>query len=917
MGEREAWDDLFPAHNQESWKILLLSAATPNTWICRLLVNLVECLEQSPVVILLNSHTAVYEALGLELGFSQDPFASTLDLFLSRCHKILMIGMPDSRELEYTNTIIINEETESRGSVSKSSYRVTILLTSSPTECLDSLHFPELFARRDRVEKSANGTNEWIWTHSTYSHWINEESGLLWIYGKPGSGKSTLAAEIVHANDFKGQGYLVADFFYSARGGSTETSHTLMLRSILFQLLVQDDDLYPAFQQPFRRFITECYPAINANDWKYLDLRAIIQSLKEFKFKERLKFLLLLDGLDESEDKAETGEERHEVFSLLSSLCAPGSRNIFKIIALSRAERDVRGALQAKFYIDMKDVNKADITRIVNLGTVRLWRQMRASEDDLQLGTKFPTHDSSGFDADLHVGIDSVPEASELDFVADYLLAHADGVILWVVMIIRELLQIAESGAFTVQQLRKILSSIPTSLHELYLDILGKVKTGKHSNLKQAKYIFSWVLFAGRTLRVDEFRDVAAMFHRDESSKSEDFLQRNRVGHYTKSWNPTRTLIANLCGALIEIVPSDKKPSSEFWDNRNVSGDDSVQLIHQTAKDFLLSNPDPSIFSLDHPTALDVISRACNEYLMMTFPVNKKSPAFTDVTWPDQVACEALVVYLENHPLLKYILHYLPQLANAQCWTYERRTMVFNNLVQYLRQTRVVDGSMWWLIREIDFDFEPELLKTTPCSVGCQAKLLEPISIQNSEQGMKLQEESSQLDRIERLYIRRKKFLDDCLIQACKFGLLNAMETLVAAGAKLNGAEEYQESIERAPPISAAAASGQLLAVRWLLNEGADPNRPDGRENPPLLWAVSEGYVEVVRELLKSGKVRQSLELRRVARLAILKANKPGGEEIVTLLKEEYGMLAPTEGSIRNSSSEDLSTPLSDLNLEI
>ena len=136
----------------------------------------------------------------------------------------------------------------------------------------------------------------------------------------------------------------------------------------------------------------------------------------------------------------------------------------------------------------MKDVNKADITRIVTLGTVRLWRQMRASEDDLQLRTKFPMHDSTGVeDADLHVGIDSVPEASELDFVAEYLLAHADGVILWVVMIIRELLKIAESGAFTVQQLRKILSSIPTSLHELYLEILGKIKTGKHSNLKQAQ----------------------------------------------------------------------------------------------------------------------------------------------------------------------------------------------------------------------------------------------------------------------------------------------------------------------------------------------------------------------------------------------------------------------------------------------
>jgi hypothetical protein len=243
-------------------------------------------------------------------------------------------------------------------------------------------------------------------------------------------------------------------------------------------------------------------------------------------------------------------------------------------------------------------------------------------------------------------------------------------------------------------------------LHELYLDILGKVKTGKHSNLKQAQYIFSWVLFAGRTLRVDELRDVAAMFHWDESSKSEDFLQRNRVGHYTKSWNPTRTLIANLCGALIEIVPSDQKPSSEFWENNTVSGHDAVQLIHQTAKDFLLSNPDPSIFSLDHPTALDIISTVCNEYLMMAFPVDRKSPAFTDNTWPDQTACEALVAYLENHPLLKYIFHYLPQLANAQCWTYERRTTVFTPLVHYLRQARVVDGSIWWLIRVIDFDFE-------------------------------------------------------------------------------------------------------------------------------------------------------------------------------------------------------------------
>jgi hypothetical protein len=285
--------------------------------------------------------------------------------------------------------------------------------------------------------------------------------------------------------------------------------------------------------------------------------------------------------------------------------------------------------------------------------------------------------------------------------------------------------------------------------------------------------------------------------------------------HYTKSWNPRRTLIANLCGALIEIVPSNRKLSSKFWDNRNVSGDDSVQLIHQTAKEFLLSNPDPSIFSLDHPTALEVISRACNEYLMIVFPVNRKSPAFTDSTLPDRITCEALVVYLENHPLLKNILQYLPQLANAQCWTYERRTTVFTPFVHYLRQARVIDRSMWWLIREIDFDFEPELLKTTTCGVGCQAELLEPISIQNNERGIESQEEIlSQLDRIERLYIRRKKFLDNCLVSACKFGLLSAMETLIAASAKVNGHLTHERGNGWMMPICAAAASGHHLAVR-------------------------------------------------------------------------------------------------------
>lgn len=229
------------------------------------------------------------------------------------------------------------------------------------------------------------------------------------------------------------------------------------------------------------------------------------------------------------------------------------------------------------------------------------------------------------------------------------------------------------------------------------------------------------------------------------------------------------------------------------------------------------------------------------------------------------------------------------------------------SLGHYLRQARVVDGSMWWLIREIDFDFEPKLLKTTPCGVGCQAELLEPISIQNNELGIEPQEEGlSQLDRIERLYIRRKNFLDNCLVSACKFGLLSAMETLIAAGAKVNGLLTNERGNRWIMPICVAAASGHHLAVRWLVNEGAIPNRGDGRESTALFWAVSKRHIKVVKELLKYDYVGSSVKYRKAMALAIRNANRPGGEEIVTLLKE-YDILKTSSDSSDWDSSEDWS----------
>ncbi|KAI1409855.1 hypothetical protein F5Y13DRAFT_202999 [Hypoxylon sp. FL1857] len=111
-------------------------------------------------------------------------------------------------------------------------------------DCLQTLYFREWNARETRIDAVKEG-GSWLASHQEYLKWIeSSNSDLLWIEGKPGSGKSTLSKRIVqklqeepipkHGADLH-QDTTIAAFYYSFRGGITETSHELMLRSIVYQ----------------------------------------------------------------------------------------------------------------------------------------------------------------------------------------------------------------------------------------------------------------------------------------------------------------------------------------------------------------------------------------------------------------------------------------------------------------------------------------------------------------------------------------------------------------------------------------------------------------------------------------------------------------------------------------------------------
>lgn len=153
-------------------------------------------------------------------------------------------------------------------------------------ECLQTLRFDEFTARRDRVQEAHPNTGKWLEEDRAYQEWkTSNGSSLLCIRGKPGSGKSTLAKAILISmkknygitNKPKPdawQDVLIADFFYSFRGGVKETSHGLMLQSILYQLLNQDERLFPLFQKVYRT-----KRSVGNVMWQYEDLREIFASL--------------------------------------------------------------------------------------------------------------------------------------------------------------------------------------------------------------------------------------------------------------------------------------------------------------------------------------------------------------------------------------------------------------------------------------------------------------------------------------------------------------------------------------------------------------------------------------------------------------------------------------------------------------
>ncbi|TDZ54993.1 hypothetical protein CTRI78_v005779 [Colletotrichum trifolii] len=397
-------------------------------------------------------------------------------------------------------------------------------------------------------------------------------------------------------------------------------------------------------------------------------------------------YLLVVDGLDESEDNDVSGVPREKALNMLSRLCLPNGNHTFKIIALSRNETVIKRHISTRYFLDMKDMNERDIEQIIDADIKRMWKKIRHSAD-------LPSVSSEDH-PDVY---ESDKKHYKLDVIRQRLIDHADGVILWVVLVLRELGALFEDPSCTPTRILKALDKIPENLEDLYEDMFVRLRASPTRSHAKAALLFTWLLFAQSTLKVCEVRDIIAMFNwriSDPSTTDHDNLANHRNMQSNDNWQPTKRLLEDLCGGFVEVIPQNRLSSGTSPSDYAVKPGDSVQLIHQTAREFLL-DPKSELKSTGALGTVDDIRWICVNYLELIF--DSLLP-----TSPAHEALEHMVRQLQESPLMGYILRTFPKIMDMQPSTrgdesgfLRQRVVDFANNAEQNRWSSLT----WWLLR--------------------------------------------------------------------------------------------------------------------------------------------------------------------------------------------------------------------------
>jgi ankyrin repeat protein len=701
----------------------------------------------------------------------------------------------------------------------------------------------------------------------------------LWLQGKPGSGKSTLVKQIQKRLSAKEvfdpskpallwssthiqSAYtpVIAHFFYSIRGGNEGKSHAKMLRSLLYQILKQEARFYPAYRTVFRDIRNSSEGAI---DWSYANLRSVFASLAELRLRKDTDMfsrdiLLIIDAMDESE----AGIHQTDVLSLIHKLCSH-SPNAIQAIVSSRPAPKITSSFRHCRTITLQDENGSDIKKIIEHSLDIISSLVRDDGYESDGTTSVASYSSSMESTNLSIYAE----------IRDYLMEHSQGVILWIVLILRELEAFAGNDGVTPWKVREKLKSLPDDLENLYSEIVERLKAQESSDVNQGRLMLNWATFVRRPLTLEEFRDALAVTMAPNIPpfySNETLLKDHRV----ISWDSLQCSINNQCGGLLEVQRLN--PSKTTNGPRDIT-----QLIHQTVREFL-TRPDSSAspYNVEKQSGNSIISSCCVRYLMLSLPMGKGDRYSAGIdTWVAK-DYDRFIQLLNDRPLLLYALSFLPE--HMRNLTDSRET---EDLAKFIEARSQEHNSFAWYflsqwIKSLPFHLEHQ--SNTGSKSSMMADFRATCLIFAAKRGYtsvakSLIEAGASVDRISGISELRNLSALDAAARFSRAEVLEVMithttwplkgiSTLKEAASKDNiefltlllaaGATADARDSDNLSTLHVAAAYGATNAARALVNAGADVEARDSLEAgglTPLHWAAIWGSREMVATLLDLG----------------------------------------------------------------
>ncbi|KIV87767.1 hypothetical protein PV11_03289 [Exophiala sideris] len=403
-------------------------------------------------------------------------------------------------------------------------------LEQTRIECLKSLTFAEMGARKSNIDEPNPHTCEWIFLDRHYQSWgtfggHRESQNLLWIKGKPGSGKSTLMKQITQEREQRSltNGTFCLSFFFNARGAQLERSTLGLYRALLFQLLQKSKATMAQF---LPRFLEkeEQHPGEKVT-WQMTEISDFFHAaISESTLRP---LWIFIDALDECEEY-EVRKVVHDFEKSSAAAVLNGAK--MKICLSSRHYPHISLRIISGQEIHVERHNASDIRRYVS-------QELILDESDLRV--------------ELSEGI----------------ATKAGGIFFWVLFMVRRLLKASDQG-FTESQMRNLLQNVPPTLEGLFEETLRGMEPERRFSFAT---LAPWVICSFRPLKLYELY-VAVTFTSETPPAS---LMDLEIGA-TFDQQRFQKFVTDASGGLFESV--------------SVSDETVVQVIHESFREFFLGS---------------------------------------------------------------------------------------------------------------------------------------------------------------------------------------------------------------------------------------------------------------------------------------------------------------------------------------